>query len=93
MGSIYQICFDTIQEFMNKKAPFKFSELTDLVIKRGGILRVAPDISVSEYLESLLDREKGNGFYFNAYTKQYAFLDEEFVESLRKFDQNQDLDE
>jgi len=67
----FQICFDTIKEFVEKREPFSHSELVDRIVENGGIPRLGVRTNLSEYMERLEERGK---LFYNEYSEKYDFL-------------------
>ena len=51
----HKIAKSIIDEKVNGSEPFSFSEITQAILKEGGILRVASGTTIGEYLMQLED--------------------------------------
>ena len=53
-----KIAYNTISRFLEKKKTFTLDEIKEAIKKDGGIMRIAPGISISDFLSQLEDYGK-----------------------------------
>ncbi len=68
----FEIARNIVESFINKHESFSFNDVKNLIIEKGGVLRISPDVTVSEFLTNLEEREI---IYYNSYIDQYDFFD------------------
>jgi hypothetical protein len=50
MCKLFDIPREVVFDFVSRKHKFEYNELTQVIIQKGGVLRVSPNRSVKEYL-------------------------------------------
>ena len=67
----FEIAKTTVNEFIKKEEPFGFEEVQDKILTNGGVLRVAPGVTISDYLEVY---EEKKIIFYNNFTDKYNFV-------------------
>lgn len=65
----FRIARETVMEYVENERKFEYEEIQREIISRGGVLRVAPGVSIYDYLTKLQDR---NLIYFSRTSNKYG---------------------
>lgn len=72
MNRTFIIAKNVIEEYLEKKEPFTYANLQQTILDRGGILRIAPGVSIGAYLRNL---EYRNIIFYNLSTQKFDFTE------------------
>lgn len=67
----FDIAKETVKEYIQKKEPFSFGDLQREIIRRDGVLRIAPGVTIGSYLKNLEDR---NIIFYNQFSEKFDFI-------------------
>lgn len=67
----FEIAKEVIYAFIDEQKPFTFEEIQDAIINKGGVLRIAPGITIGEYLKNLEEREI---LFYNTFIDKFDYL-------------------
>ncbi len=52
----FDIAKETVNEFVVNRKLFSFDEIQTKIINKGGVLRIAPSITIGDYIKNLEER-------------------------------------